>query len=411
MYFLIYTSGFWAYRRSMNILIADKLSTNAVKALEELGAVVRFEPDLGADDLAGAVGDAEVLVVRSTKVKAPVMEAGKALSLIIRAGAGVNTIDLETASQMGIHVANCPGKNADAVAELTVGLMIALDRNIVANTVDLRAGIWNKKLYSKARGIKGRTLGILGFGSIGKRVADIAAAMGMSVIAWSRSLTPEVAEAAGIGYCASPGELAGRADVISVHLAAAKETEHLIDADFLSSVKPGSYIINTSRGEVADSAALLSAAKEKNLKIALDVYEDEPAAGDKEFPHSDLAGMITGTHHIGASTDQAADAIADEVVNIVAAYLESGKPANLVNARDKSPAQYKLVIRHYNKVGVLASVLDELRSAKINIEEMENSIFSGGKAAVCTLKLDDCPDDSVLEKISATEHIIQVHLK
>jgi D-3-phosphoglycerate dehydrogenase len=395
----------------MNILIADKLSDNAVSALQKLGAEIRLEPDLGADDLPGAIADSEVLVVRSTKVRAETMESGKSLSLIIRAGAGVNTIDLETASRMGIHVANCPGKNADAVAELAIGMMIALDRNIVANTVDLRSGVWNKKLYSKANGLKGRTIGILGLGSIGTRVAAIAAAMGMEVAAWSRSLTPDRAEQLGLRFCESPHALAELSDVISIHLAAAKETEHLINADFLKRMKSSSYLINTSRGEVIDSKALLAAAKEKHHKIALDVYEDEPAAGDAVFPHTELAEIITGTHHIGASTTQAADAIADEVVNIVRAYVESGKPVNLVNARDKSPAQYKLVVRHYNKVGVLASVLDELRSAKINIEEMENSIFSGGKAAVCTLKLDDRPDDDVISRIGATEHIIQVHIK
>ncbi len=395
----------------MKILIADKLSDNAMTALRELGADIRFEPDLSAGDLPNHIGDSEILVVRSTKVQAPVMEAGRNLSLIIRAGAGVNTIDLETASTMGIHVANCPGKNADAVAELTIGLMIALDRNIVANASDLKNGVWNKKLYSKARGIKGRTIGILGMGSIGKRVAAIAQAMEMKVAAWSRSLNEEKAAEMGVQYCSSPQDLAKLADIVTVHLAAAPETAHLIGSDFLSAMKDGAYFINTSRGEVVDTQALESAIERKQLKVALDVYENEPGASEKVFPHSSLAEKITGTHHIGASTTQAADAIADEVVNIVRAYFENGKPVNSVNAREKSSASCNLVVRHFNKIGVLASVLDELRGAKINIEEMENSIFSGGKAAVCTLKLDDRPHDSVIKSISSREHVIQADLK
>ena len=131
---------------SMNILIADKLSESAKKDLTALGAVIRFEPGLTADDLPEAVQDAEVLIVRSTKVTKDTIDRASNLSLIIRAGAGVNTIDLEEASTRGIHVANCPGKNADAVAELAMGLIIAADRRIAEGTIDLRNGVWNKKL-------------------------------------------------------------------------------------------------------------------------------------------------------------------------------------------------------------------------------------------------------------------------
>jgi len=146
----------------MKILIADKMSKTAISSLEELGHVVVSNPDLKAEDLPGAIGDAEVLIVRSTKVLAATIEAGKSLSLIIRAGAGVNTIDLAKASECGIHVTNCPGKNTEAVAELAMGLLIAADRRIANATAELRAGKWNKKEYGKAAGLKGRTLGIIG---------------------------------------------------------------------------------------------------------------------------------------------------------------------------------------------------------------------------------------------------------
>lgn len=396
---------------SMNILIADKLSESAKNDLSALGATIRFEPELTAENLPESIQDAEVLIVRSTKVTKETIDRGVNLSLIIRAGAGVNTIDLEEASTRGIHVANCPGKNSDAVAELAMGLIIAADRRIAEGTIDLRNGVWNKKLYGKASGLKDRTLSVIGMGSIGRGTADRARAFGMKVAAWSRSLTPEKAAAWGVEYCASPGEAAAKADVLSIHLAAGKDTVHFIDANVLGKLKEGAILVNTSRGEVVDTAALKEVIKNKGIKAALDVYENEPGASDKEFNDPELAAMITGTHHIGASTDQASEAIASEVVNIVKAYQESGKPLHQVNSQEKSLAHYNLVVRHYNKVGVLAGVLDELRSANINIEEMENSVFSGGRAAVCTLKLDDSPEDSVLNKIRSIENIIQIALK
>jgi D-3-phosphoglycerate dehydrogenase / 2-oxoglutarate reductase len=394
----------------MNILIADNLSTKAVRALESLGATVRFEPTLGSDDLPNAIGNADVLVVRSTKVTAATIDAGTDLSLIIRAGAGVNTIDLAHASERGIHVANCPGKNADAVAELTMGLIVAADRRIADQTADLRAGKWDKKGYAKAPGLKGRTLGIVGYGSIGRNVAKRAAAFGMPVVAWSRSLTPEGAESEGIGYCGSPAELVSVADVVSLHLAATPETKGLVNEEFLASMKEGAILVNTSRGEIVDRDALLAAIDNKGIRVALDVYQGEPAAGDTKFPDVELAGKIVGTHHVGASTDQASEAIADETVRIVAEFMGTGKPANPVNAQEKSEAPFGLVVRHFNCVGVLAGVLDALREEGVNVEEMENAVFSGGKAAVCSLKLDQRPTGGVMERINADPNIIQAAL-
>jgi len=394
----------------MNILIADTLSDKAVEALKALGAAIRVEPSLGADELPGAIGNADVLVVRSTKVTAATIDAGTSLSLIIRAGAGVNTIDLAHASSRGINVANCPGKNSDAVAELAMGLIIAADRRIAFQAEDLKAGKWDKKGYGKAPGLKGRTLGIIGYGSIGKGVALRAKAFGMPVIAWSRSLTPEKAEADGIQWCSSPLDLARRADVVSLHMASAPETREMINREFLAAMKDRSILVNTARGEVIDQGALMEAIDSKGLKVALDVYSGEPSAGDKTFPNVELAKKITGTHHVGASTDQASDAIADETVRVVKSYMETGKPLNQVNSQDKSPAPFGMVVRHFNRVGVLAGVLDALREADVNVEEMENAIFSGGTAAVCTLKLDQKPETKTINRISENPAIIQVSL-
>ncbi len=392
----------------MKILIADKLAEVAVEQLKALGAEVTMNPDVKADDLPDVLGDSEVLVVRSTKVTRAAIEAASSLSLIIRAGAGVNTIDLDCASSYGIHVANCPGKNTDAVAELAIGHIIAADRRIVDASNDMRNGKWRKKEYGKARGLKGRVLGIIGLGSIGKAVVKRAQGLDMHVAAWSRSLTPEKAEFLGIEYVDSPHKIAEMADAVSVHLAATADTKHFINKDFLNSMKDGAILINTSRGEVVDTAALKEAMKDKGLRVGLDVYENEPSGGDAAFEDLDLAAAVSCTPHIGASTAQASEAIADEVVNIVKSYRDTGTPVNVVNLQKQSPAINNLVVRHYNKVGVLAGVLDELRGANINIEEMQNIIFEGGHAASCTLKLDDSVPQDLLTTLAEKENIIKV---
>lgn len=394
----------------MNVLLADKLSPVTVTALEALGASVVQNPDLTADDLPEHIGDTEILVVRSTKVTAETIEKASKLALIIRAGAGVNTIDLDVASNRAIYVANCPGKNTDAVAELAIGHLIAADRRIVAACTDLRDGKWRKKEYQKARGLKGRTLGIIGLGAIGKGVARRALGLDMRVIAWSRSLTKEKAQELGIEHCENVKDIAKQSDAISIHIAMKPETKHLIDQSFLNKMKDGAILINCSRGEVVDSKALKVAVEKKRLRVAADVFENEPTGGDADMEDTSLASMITCTPHIGASTDQASEATAAEVVRVVTIYQELGKPCNTVNLRDKSSAIVSLVVRHKNHVGVLAGVLDILRGNDINIEEMENSVFANGLAATCTLRLDSEPSEDVIRKMSNDDHIVSVSL-
>jgi D-3-phosphoglycerate dehydrogenase len=395
----------------MKILIADKLSPKAIAALEKIGADITSNPELKAEDLGGAIGNANVLIVRSTKVYAETIEAGKSLELIIRAGAGVNNIDLEKASSSGVYVANCPGKNSDAVAELALGHIIACDRRIVDASLDLRNGYWKKKAYQNAAGLKGRTMGIIGLGSIGGALAKLAKGLDMNVIAWSRSLTPNKAGELGLVYCESIAEVAANADVVSVHLAVTPETKQLLNNDFFNKMKDGAIFVNTSRGEIVDTAALRKAIDEKALRVGLDVFENEPGSGLAEFDQTDLAGLITCTPHIAASTNQASEAIANEVVRIVDYLIKTGKPINAVNSRNKTEDGTILMIRHYNRVGVLASVLDALREAGINVEDMENNIFTGSAAAVASLKLDKTPSADVIIEISSNKSIIQVSIK
>lgn len=394
----------------MKILVVDKLSAKAVRELERLGAQVETR-DLKAADLPAALGETEVLVVRSTKVTAAAIEAGRNLGLVVRAGAGVDNIDVAAASKRGIYVANCPGKNADAVAELALGLLLAADRGIADATAALREGKWLKQKFGKASGLKGRTLGIVGLGTIGKAVAKRALGLEMRVAAWSRSLTPEAAEALGVTYAATPLELAALADAVTVHVAAGPETKGLIGREFLAALKPGAILVNAARGEVLDQEALLEAIRDKGIKAALDVFADEPSGGEAVFAQTDTARALSAcTPHVGASTEQAAEAIAAETVRVVKSFKETGIPVNAVNLCARSPAAYALVVRHYNRVGVLAGVLGLLRGEGINVEEMQNTVFAGAGASCCSLLLDSAPSTAALESLAADPNIIQARL-
>src|SRR6187431_1193198 len=219
----------------MKVLIADKFEQSGLDGLKAAGCEVISDPELKDDALGAAIAatNADVLVVRSTKVTAPMLDAGR-LSLVVRAGAGYNTIDVAAASRRGIYVSNCPGKNSIAVAELAFALILALDRRVADNVISLRRGEWNKKEFSKARGLFGRTLGLIGVGKIGQEMIPRARAFGMPVVAWSRSLTTERAALFGVELKESPKAVASAADIVSVHLALNPETKKLLCAEFFN---------------------------------------------------------------------------------------------------------------------------------------------------------------------------------
>ncbi len=397
----------------MKVFIADKLAPLALEALEGAGHKVIYEPSAKGEELIEGLRQEQpqVLVVRSTKVPAQAMEACPALELIVRAGAGYDNIDVAAASRRGIYVSNCPGKNAAAVAELTIGLMVALDRRIPDNVIEIRQGHWNKAEYSKARGLKGRTLGVIGLGNIGREVVRRAQALGMRVVGWSRSLTDEKARELGIVRKMHPLDVARESDVVSLHVAATPETRHLANRAFFEAMKEGAYFINTSRSALVDEAALLWALEEKRLRAGLDVVEGEPQAKEGPFSHP-LARhpRVYITHHIGASTEEAAEAVALEAVRVIQAYEETGKPVNVVNLEERSPANYLLTVRHLDKVGVLASVLDEVRKANWNVQEMENIIFAGAEAACARIRFHGEAQEDVVERIRQLPDVLAVSL-
>jgi D-3-phosphoglycerate dehydrogenase / 2-oxoglutarate reductase len=398
----------------MLVLIADKLPATAVGALRELGLGVDARADLRANDLPEALAQtgAGILVVRSTEVSAAAFDAAPNLSLVIRAGAGVNTIDLDAASRHGVFVANCPGKNAIAVAELTMGLILALDRRIPEAVADLRDGRWRKSHYGRADGLHGKRLGLLGFGPIAREVAIRARAFGMHVDAYARTLTSSDAAAHGAHAVGSLDELVRTADILSVHVPYSKTTHHIVGARELGAMKDGALVIHTARGGVVDDAALQTEVARGRLRAGLDVFEDEPSGGDDAFEHPLRAlDGIYGTPHIGASTDQAQAATADEVVRIVQSYLESGTVPNVVNVLEPRPARWTLVVRHRDRVGVLAGILGVLREESLNVQEMQNVIFVGNEAASATITLAHEPSPRLVDRLREQEDILAVDLR
>ena len=396
----------------MRILFADKLPDQTLHDLEAHGHECVMEPGLGADDLAGRISGHDVLVVRSTKVPRAVFEAADRLALVIRAGAGTNTIDTDAAAGRAVFVSNVPGRNAAAVAELTMGLLLAVDRRIPDNVADLREGRWDKKTYGRAEGLLGSTMGILGLGSIGFLVAERAAAFGIHVQSVARKgRSPEAvarADELGITMCDSLDELLSSSDIVSLHLPANPETEHLVDEAFLNQLKDGAILLNTSRGDLVDEAALLAALDDGRVRAGLDVFDDEPGTGQAAW-ESRLARhpAVVATHHIGASTAQAQRAIAQGVTDIVDAFT-TGEARHCVNLDPDRLGSTALMVRHLDRVGVLAQVLDVLSTAHLNVQHMVNRVFRGGEAAVAFIGVQGTASEDVLAGLKGIPHVLGV---
>ncbi len=396
----------------MHVLFADALDDSAADRLRGDGHAVTVAADLDADGLVGALDDVDALVVRSTKVSGDALRSTGRLALVVRAGAGTENIDTATASARGVHVCNVPGRNAVAVAELTMGLLLALDRHIADGTADLRAGHWNKKRYSDADGLFGATIGIIGLGDIGLRVAERAKAFGMRVVGPRRDGRSDDVEAAirqiGIRLLDSVADVVAASDIVSIHVPAGDDTRAMVDAAFLGHLRDGGVLLNTSRGDIVDEAALIDALDNRGIRAGLDVYCDEPAAGAADFT-SALAShpSVVGTHHVGASTRQAQTSVADGVVEVIAAFA-AGTPLHCINLAPHGVGTHTITIRHLDRVGVLAGVLAVLRRNGLNVEHMENRVFDGLIAAVATIEVAGEVADDVVDDLAAVDDVLGV---
>jgi len=399
----------------MRLLIADKLHPRAIEELGTLPLEVVYEPELTKEGLEKRLPGFGILVVRSTDVTQSAIDSAKELNLIVRAGAAFGTIDVRAASKRGIYVANCPGKNASAVAELVFGLMMALDRRIPDAVASLRAGKWERQEYGKAEGLTGKTLGIAGLGAIGREVAHRARTFGLNVVGWSRSMTPARATEMGIGRAASIDELASRSQILTLHLALNERTRQIVNRRVIAALPERAMVINTARADLVDYPALLEAAEKRGVRVGLDIYPDEPR-GTRNFPNPGLfrsfpsGGLVYGTPHIAAATDQAQLSIATETVRIIRSFLLEATVPNVVNVSSSAAARFQLVIRMLDKVGTFANVLAVLKRHGINVEEVTNTVFEGGVAACAKLRLLSRPTESCLAEIKAFSEVLHVDL-
>lgn len=396
----------------MRLLFADAIPDRYVDQLRDRGDDCIVDGSLTAEDLPNHLAGVEVLVVRSTKVTTEALAAADKLGLIIRAGAGTDTIDCQGAADRGIYVCNVPGANAIAVAELTMGLLLSIDRNIPDNVADLRGGTWDKKRYQKATGLHGRTMGIVGLGDIGLAVAERARAFGLTVLAERKpGRRPSVEQrirAAGIRLVDDRDDFLGQCDIVSIHVPGGASTRGLVDADFLAALPDGAVVLNTARGDVVDEDALLAAMDTRGFRAGVDVYQGEPKTGTGTFT-SALAGhsRTVGTHHIGASTTQAQEATAEGVLEVAESYRR-GAVINCVNLIHERYGHHSITVRHYDRVGVLAEALDVLREAKLNVNTMQNRIFAGSNAAVATIDVSGEVSIDLVERLEASDDVIRV---
>ncbi len=314
--------------RRPKVLVADAIADAGIELLRE-HLDVDIETGLGADELGSIISGYEGIVVRSaTKLPAETIAKATNLQVIARAGAGLDTIDVAAAIDAGIQVVNSPDANTLAVAELTLGLMLALARNLAKADAGLKEGRWEKSDLM-GTGLSGKTLGIVGFGRIGRAVAERASAFGMRVVTNQRRPTPELYLEEGVEPIDLPDMLA-QADFVSLHLPANDETRGLVDAEFLSLMRDSAWLINTSRGSIVDEHALLEALDSGSIRgAALDVFAEEPVVDSRLARHP----KVVATPHIGASTRDAQDTAAVDVARQLVSILANTQPRTVLPVR------------------------------------------------------------------------------
>lgn len=386
------------------ILICDVFSQDGIRVLSEEGHEVVYNKDLSGESLVKEVSDLnpEILVVRSTKVTKSVIDASSNTKVIIRAGAGTDTIDVDYASEKGIYVTNCPGKNATAVAELAMGLIISIDRRLAENYLLQKQGKWRKGMFAKCLGLKGRTLGLIGFGNIAQKVAKRALSFEMKVVAYD--VIPRESEE--VQFASSPEEVLGLADIISLHVPNLPTTKGMVNTEFLKKMKENAVLINTARGELIneeDLKAHLEATE--NFWYGTDVLKGEPSSKECDWEHP-LAfhRRVYGSHHIGASTKQAEAEIGEEVVRIAQKYKQTGEidDANLVN---KSIIQKgsTLVIKAKKGPKALADIYTTLEKHSWSVNTTESNLLKGDDLVLLKI-LGDGPRD-VEQELSSFDSI------
>jgi len=360
------------------ILVTEKISKEGLAALKKDNVQVDVRLDLNKNTILEAIADYDALVVRSeTKVTAPVIEAGKKLRVIGRAGSGVDNIDVDKATEQGIIVVNAPASNNVAVAELTMGLILSLARQIPQAHQSLQEGKWERSKFMGWE-IRGKTLGLVGLGRIGSEVARRARGFQMTIVAYDPAVSFDRAQQLGIELV-TLDEVIERSDILSLHVPMTESNRNLFDATNLAKMKKGSYIINASRGGIVNENALVDALDSGHLAgAALDVYSKEPLEeGSKLRGHPKIITMP----HLGASTAEAQVLVGTDVAEGILVALEGGTPQYAVNAPFIAPEEWG-VLQPYITLGrQMGSIVMQLIREPVRDYELE---YCGELATVDT---------------------------
>jgi D-3-phosphoglycerate dehydrogenase len=397
----------------MKILIGCPLAEEVLPELRALTTELVYEPELTAERLEELIPDVAVLVVCRLRVSPELIEAGKALQLVVRAGTDTSNIAIEAASAAGVFVANCPYKDAIAIAELTIGLLVALDRRLVENVESLREHIRADTLKVDALGLAGRKLGTLGFGPVEREIVKRARAFEMHVLASSPKLTPELAAEHHVEFCAWPRELARESDAVTVYAAAQDADKVLVDAEFLRNMRAGASFVYVGHPAALDQAALLAVARERGLRVACDISAPQLPGSDTGRITSRLQALPggIGTCRLADRTQQVRDATSKEVVRIIREFLIAGEVVNCLNLSEHSPATWQLVLRLRDEPGVLAAIVEVVRADGINIEDITSRLFTGARAVWCKIALDERPSNDALSAIRLTTGVLHLDVR
>lgn len=375
----------------MRVLITDKINEIAKNILLESSNIeVDMLPTMSEDELCKVIANYDALMIRSeTKVTKKVLEAGKNLKIVGRAGVGVDNVDVEAATQKGVIVVNSPDGNTTAAAEHTIALMLSMARNIPQASASTRAGKWER---SKFTGIEvfNKTLGIIGLGKIGSHVAKVALALGMKVIVCDPYTSKETVEALGAEYVEHLDDFWGKCDFITIHAPKTRETTHLINKNSLNRMKKGVKIINCARGGIIDEIALKEAMESGQVgACAIDVYEEEPNI--EKSPLITIEGNVVLTPHLGASTSEAQLNVAIDVAHQIKEVLNGGSATSAVNIPSLKPEKLEPVkdyMQLAENIGELAKqivkgnlksveIIAQGKLASVDISPLETAILKG----------------------------------
>lgn len=390
-------------------MLADPVDPLPLEELRVLGVEIIQKPGISGAALVEALAGVGILVVRSAEVTREAIANARELNLIVRAGTGSGNVDIEAASERGIYVAHCPGRNAASVAELVFGFMLHLDRRIGEATEELRKGTFDQDKFSAEEGLYGRRIGIAGLGATGREVLSRARAFGLKPLVFSRSLTAAKAQRMEIGHAPSLERLAAQSDIFTVHLPDTPATRGAISRSVIAALPDGAIFINTASASLVDEAALAELAPKKHLRVGVDVFDVDPRGDQKKIASPLLAlPHLAATPHIGARTQKAQRAIAEDVARIVRSFLTEENVPSVLNVCAASPARYVIVLRQLDKVGALANTLNVFKRHGINIEEISNTVFEGARATCTKLRVSGRPSDACLKEVAAFEEVLHV---